>query len=231
MIKRKWWLLAGRICPRLVRELLVCGMVLTALSGCARVLTTTQDDYINTAMHAERQRGSRTGEPLELTIVSVYPGDLKLDANDRLDPSRAITSDVWYQDRPQPGDKVDMEEPHGRFRIPKNQVFVRTEDKHFYGKRVGGRLRGALIDKQKTVKTTFNFAGPLHNKKSVIYVFPKFIDKRGEALLVPPAKFHPPGAYTHELAVKIGVDETRGNHGQYIDNITERKLHGREKTE
>lgn len=229
MINRESWFLRGGAGASLARALLICGMVPAALPGCARVLTTTQDDYINTAMHADRQRSSRTGEPLEITIVSVYPGDLKLDANDRLDPGREITCDVWYQDRPQPGDKVDMEEPHGRFRIPKNQVFIRTDDAQYYGKRVGGRLHGALIDKQKTVKTSFNFAGPLHNDKSVIYVFPKFIDRRGQVLPVPPAKFHPPGAYTHELAVKIGVDETRGHHGQYIDNITERKMHGREK--
>ena len=51
---------------------------------------------------------------------------------------------------------------------------------------------------------------------------------RGEVLPVPPAKFDPPGAYTHELSVKIGVNESRGNYGQYIENTTERKLHGRE---
>ena len=46
-----------------------------------------------------------------------------------------------------------------------------------------------------------------------------------------PAKFDPPGAYTHELAVKIGVDAGRGSYGQYIDNVTERKMHGQGQSE
>ncbi|HUU85578.1 MAG TPA: hypothetical protein VM243_18920 [Phycisphaerae bacterium] len=226
MIRRESRFLTGRICPKAMVLLVVVGSALAVTAGCAREMLIHQEDYVNTAMHADRQLAARTGEPLEVTIVSIYPKDLAVDANDRLNPDRGITSDVWYRDRPQPGDKVDMEEPHGRFRLPKDQVFVRTEDSQYYGTKAGGRLRGALIDKQTTVKTTFKFAGPLHSNKSVIYVFPKFIDNRGEVLPVPPAKFHPPGAYTHELSVKIGVNESRGNYGQYIENTTERKLHG-----
>jgi hypothetical protein len=231
MIREELWFSRSGRGLKALGAALVCGTALASTVGCARELTIRQGDYINTAMHSGREKADRTGEPLELTIVSVYPNNLKHDSNTRLDPSRPITSDVWYQNRPWSGDKVDMEETHGRFRIPKNQVFVRTEDDQVFGTKVGGWLRGALIDKQKTTKMTFKFAGPLHNKKSVIYVFPKFIDHRGQVLPVPPAKFHPPGAYTHELSVGIGVDETRGNNGQYIDNTTERKLHGKDETD
>jgi len=122
---------------------------------------------------------------------------------------------------------VDSEETHTRFRLPKDQVFVATDDKQYYGKRIGGRLHGAIVDKKDQITLKFKFAGGLHSNESVIYVFPKFIDNKGKILPVPPAKFDPPGAYTHEVYVKIGVDEGRGHYGQYIDNTTERKLHGR----
>lgn len=221
--------LAGQRClvVRLL-ALVAVGLAAAATSGCARVLTITQDDFINTAMHAGRPKASRTGEPLELSIVCVGGHDLKNEANDRLAPDADITCDVWYQNRPIPGDKVDSEESHPRFRLPKNQIFLMTDDKNCYGTGAGNRLHGAVIDKKQKVTTRFSFPAGLHDDDSVIYVFPKFIDGNGQVLPIRPAVFHPPGAYTHELFVKIGVDESRAHYGQYIENLTERKLHGRE---
>ena len=221
--------LAGQRCLAVrLLALVAVGLTAATTSGCARVLTITQDDFINTAMHAGRPKASQTGEPLELSIVCVGGHDLKNEANDRLAPGAGITCDVWYQNRPIPGDKVDSEETHPRFRLPKNQISLMTNDKNCYGTRVGNRLHGAVIDKKEKVTTRFSFPAGLHDDDSVIYVFPKFIDGNGQVLPIRPAVFHPPGAYTHELFIKIGVDKSQAHYGQYIENLTERKLHGRE---
>ncbi|MHC4092857.1 MAG: hypothetical protein ACYSUQ_03050 [Planctomycetota bacterium] len=191
-------------------------------------MTITQDDYINTAMHVGRPEASQTGQPLELNIVCLSPNDLKNEANDRLAPDADITSDIWYQNRPLPGDKVDSEEGHARFRLAKDHVCLLTDAKEHYGKRIGGCLQGAVIDKKKKISVRFPPPGGLHDDDAVIYVFPKFIDSKGQVLPVRPARFHPPGAYTEKLYIEIGVDKNRAHYGQYIDNVTERKLHGRE---
>lgn len=207
--------------------LLVVGCLSVAVStGCARMLTITQADYVNTAMHVNRPVGSRTGDPLEINIVCVTPKDLDHEANDALAPDVGITSEIWFRDRPIPGDKKDMDDRGGRFWLPKGQISLMTYDTKCFGKRIGEPLRGAATDRKDTVVKRFNHAGHLHDDKSVIYVFGKFIDRNGNVLPVPPAKFHPPGAYTEKLHVKVGVDESRANYGQYIDNLTERKLHG-----
>ena len=201
--------------------------------GCARVLNIQQAEYINTAVHAARAKEDRTGQPLEVAIVCVTPSDLDHEANDRLNPERDITADVWFQDLPQRDDKKDMDERGGRFYLPKSHIFWLTDSKERYGKRLRGRLGGAKNDKQKDVVVEFKFEGSWHNDRSVIYVFAKFVDKQGQILPVKPAKFHPPGAYTEKLYVRIAVDEqNRPNYGQYIE-IDEarcpRKLHGKGK--
>ncbi len=204
----------------------LAGLWGVALAGCARELTITQETYINTAMHIGRPAGSKTGEPLELNIVVVTPKDLKHESNDGLAPEAGITSDIWFRDRPIPGDKADTEDRGGRFYLPKEQIFLMSYDTKFYGKRIGDPLRGAATDRKEKIVKKFNHAGHLHDDKSVVYVFGKFVDKNGNVLPVPPAKFHPPGAYTEDLSIKIGVDERRPHYGQYIDNTTPRKLHG-----
>jgi hypothetical protein len=207
--------------------LLLAALVMTLPSGCAsRVMRIEQTDYVNTAMHMNRPPGARTGEPLEINIVCVYPKDLKKEVNDRLAPGSAITSDVWYQDRPQPGDTEEMDDRGGRFYLQKSQIFLMTYDKNGYGKRIGNPLRGAVTDHRRIIETKFDFSGGLHDRGSIIYVFGKFIGPDGHVLPVPPAKFHPPGAYTEDLFVKVGVDESRAHYGQYIENVTPRKLHG-----
>ena len=212
--------------------LMAVGMLgLVGANGCARELTIIQEGYVNNAMHINRPEGSRTGDPLELTIVCVHPKDLDHEANDRLAPGAGITSDVWYRDRPLPGDRKDTPDRGTRFWLPKSQVFVMTYDNTYYGKRIGEPLRGAATDKTDKVKKSFGFGPGLHDEKSVIYVFPKFIDRKGNVLPVPPAKFHPPGAYTEKLSVKIGVDDSRPQYGQYIDNTTPRKMHGSEEND
>ena len=218
----RWWLT-----PRWAALLPVLLFVAAAGPGCAREMTIIQADYINTGMYKQAHRG----EPLELNIVSVYPRDLKNDANERLRPGSGITSKEWFADRPQPGDTKDMEDRDGRFWLKNNQVFLLTDSRKIYGKRVHPALRGAVRDKKKEVVVEFEFAGDLHHDESVIYVFAKFTDPNGDVLPVRPAVLHPPGAYTHELTVEVGVDDSRDNYGQYIINKTPRKLHGREEGE
>jgi len=189
--------------------------------GCARQLTITQDPYINTAMHGGRKPDGRTGEPLEVNVVCVYPQDLDKPENAQLAPSFAITSDMWYAKRPTHGGA----EP-GKFELPPQQVYLFTEATNVYGKKVGPRLKGAVADGKAEISLSggINFEGPYHNDRSVIYLFPKFVDAGGNVLSVPPVKWHPPGAFTHNLFCKIGVRDPAGAAEQYTENTTPRKL-------
>ena len=199
--------------------------LLSLSSGCAaRIVTVRQEDRINTAMHIHRPLADQTGDPLEVSIVCVYPDDLQKPENERLKPDSSITAKDWYDFRP-----TGM--PDGQhFNLPANQVYLLTDEKTVFGKIKGPALKGAIEGgtPEREVKG-IQFKRKLHSKKSVIYVFPKFIDKNGEVLPVRPVKFGPPGAYTRQLFVKIGVDTARPHSGQYIENQTKRRLHGREK--
>jgi len=220
--------------------LLGTGLSTATVTGCGkRVLTIEQDGYVNTAVHLRRDPGKRTGDPLEVNIVCVYPGDLKGDLdeiNDALSPDSDITSDVWYKNRPQPGDgkpKKDegIKEREGRFWLPKKQVFLMTDEsnqKEYYGTRVGPHLRGVRNDGKKEIKVEFPFDS-LFADDAVIYIFPKFIGPppNAEVLPVEPVKFNPPGAYRANLFIKIGVHTAKythedENYGQYIEIDDER---------
>ena len=196
--------------------------------GCrARTLTITQEDHINTAMHEHRAREKQTGDPLELNVVCVFTGDLEKPENARLQPDEGITAKEWFEFRPTGAP------PDGRhFNLPCNQIYMLTNEESPCGKVKGPALRGALEDgfSEKTIRD-ISFRKRLHHRRSVIYVFPKFIDKNGEVLPVPPVKYHPPGAYTRNLAVKIGVRAGGPHGGQYIENQARRRLHGRTKEE
>lgn len=203
---------------------------LPALPGCAsRTLTLTQADYVNTRIHVKRKNvEDRKGEPLEVNIVCVYPSDLRKDKNALLAPDQNITSDVWFQRRPE----VGKENEAGRFELPTRQIYVLTDDANYYGKRVGGRLCGAIKDKKEKIlvkgidfRNKGKVAGDLFKRRSVIYVFPKFLGRDGEILRVEPAKFNPPGDYRRDLFVEIGVIDHGGAEEQYIKNTTGRKMH------
>jgi hypothetical protein len=198
------------------------------LSGCARSLTIQQDKYINTAPHANRPPDKRTGDPLELSIVVVYPQDLKKSENDRLKPDSNITCKDWYTHRPETGTTAGS----GQFDIPKDQVFLLTNADKYYGRKLDTALRGAASDGDKPITKSgiaFNW-GHVHDSQTVIYVFPKFIGKDGGVLPITPAKFNPPGAYEAKLEVRIGwhADVKSLDEAQYIKNLTPRKLHGSE---
>ncbi len=207
-------------------------MACTAGGGCARSLTISQDEYVNTAMHVDRKAEDRTGEPLELNVVLVYPKDLKDERNDRLKPSAGITSAEWFKKRPIPGDKVDMEASNDRFRLPPDQILLLTNDSDTYGRRIGSCIRGARLDGKTIAKKAIDFSSlAWHDDNAVIYVFARFVDKQGQVLEAPPARFHPPGAYSKDLAVKIGTRENASNYGQYIEidaQLCPRKMHGAE---
>ncbi len=205
---------------------IVVGLACSVLAGCGRSLTIQQDTYINTGGQAARPADKRTGEPLELDVVCVYPKDLDQATNELLRPESRITCRDWYDRRP-----VATGEEKGRFDLPRDQIYVLTNDERVFGRHIGQSLRGALLDGTAPVKK-----GPLqfrwndlHSEHAVIYVFPKFVGKDGNVLPVLPAKFHPPGAYTSDLEIKIGVDADRPlEEAQYVKVLSARKMHGTE---
>jgi hypothetical protein len=217
--------------------------VLAALStfgsvGCvSRTLIIGQDDHVNTDMHKHRPCDRRTGEPVEITIVCVYGKDLDADGspNDELGPKSNVTARDWYERRPQPGDRVDDETGHNRFRLDKDQIYLLTNapPEKIYGKIIGAALRGGLIDGPKVSRKGVKFDSmALHDGNASIFVFPKFIDRDGSVLSVSPARFNPPGDYDDELYIKIGVnDACSENPQQYISNITREGLGGGKKND
>ena len=211
------WYRAGWFC---------CGILLLTATGCGRNMSISQDGFVNNAMYHNRTEPSE-GDPLEVTIVCVQPKDLDNTYNYLLSPDQGITCADWYQLRPELSDTVESE-GHERFRLPKDQIFVFTDDPKVYGIKVGDRLRGSKIQ-SSPISFEFSCGGMGHDKKSVIYVFPKFIGPNQEVLQVEPARFHPPGAYSSDLTVHIGVDENRNDYyGQYVEVRSERKMHKNE---
>ena len=196
---------------------LLLGLTLGVALGCtgcaSRTVVITQADRINNAMHHYRPPDQRTGDPLEVTIACVYPDDLERDENSGLKPGSGITSKDWYDHQPVRGGDG------GRFVLPTDQIYVLTNAAQVYGRKKGPALNGAINDGRAKVEVSgIKFRGTkLHSRNSVIYVFPKFIGPDGDVLPVRAVEFSPPGAYTSRLSVTIGVDETRGNHGQYIE--------------
>ncbi|MBK9118843.1 MAG: hypothetical protein IPM18_04465 [Phycisphaerales bacterium] len=200
------------------------GLLLQVAPGCGRTLKIGQDLYINTAPHANRPEATRTGEPLEVTVVVVYGEDLQKPGNELLRPGSQITSRDWYARRPQPGG-----ESAGRtFDLPKSQIYVLTNDPDYFGKHIGSALRGGKLDGETPIekKNAIDVrAGALHSKDTVIYVFPRFINREGVVLPVAPATFHPPGAYEAELHVRIGVRPGQPlDQAQFIEVLSPRKL-------
>jgi len=202
---------------------ILCVCVAAGSSGCtARLLTISQDEYINTKPYVDRERGARTGDPMEVDIVCVLPADLDDPANELLRPGSGITSDVWYKKRPtQPGGGGDT------FNLPSGQIHLFTDRRDIYGVRAGSRLKGSVADQKEkfVVRVPFGsaFGSELFSSRSAIYVFPRFLDKEGRVLPVKPVVFSPPGAWTKNISVKIGVDDPEGRAEQYIEMTTARK--------
>jgi len=189
----------------------------SSVGGCGGGARTIEvDRFINTAMHRERdEAGGRSGEPLELAVVYVTGKDLKNEANGRLDPEAGITSDVWFRDRPQPGDTEDMEGRGSRFWLSPSQVLVLTDDESYFGTKVRRRLDGAAYEAEQV---KIKLKGPPRGTE-VIYVFPKFIDPDAQVLPVRPATFHSPAKWQRDQVIRIGVDENREHYGQYIEIV------------
>lgn len=197
-----------------------CTLVALAAGCSGRTITIEQDPYVNTGMQCDRPAGERTGEPLELNVVMVYPKDLDDERNDQLRPGSGITSQAWFSRRPQPGDSVDAETGNN-FRLKPDQIFLLTNDSSYYGQRIGQALRGASLDGARVTKGGIDFDNwASGDSKSVIYVFGRFTDKNGSVLPVPPAVINPPSAYAKDMVVKVSVS---GGCTQSISNITPRK--------
>ena len=187
---------------------------LILLSGCSRSLTIYQAPYINTAAQANRPPEKRTGEPLELAIVCVYPQDLEKAENELLRPGSRVTCRDWYERRPQLG----VETQTG-FSLPQEQIYTMTVADDVYGRKIGSVLRGAKLDGDRPItkdKLEFKW-GDLGNRDAAIYVFPKFIARDGSVLPVAPAMFNPPGKYKSKMAIEIGVAADRPlDEAQYV---------------
>lgn len=197
---------------------LVVSVLVSASWGCAsRTLVITQENRVNTAVHLHRPVADRTGDPLEVTVVCVYPEDLELEANKGLRPGSGITSADWYAHRPQAGGAEA-----GRFVLNSDQIYLLTNEDRVYGASRGRALNGAEVDRTTERSISgIRFRGTkLRSRDSAIYVFPKFIGPDGKVLPVKPVMFHPPGAYGSRLTVKIGVDYARVPHGQYVERIS-----------
>lgn len=190
-----------------------------ASMGCpSRTLTITQDDYINTGSHVRRDADKRTGQPLEVTIVCVYPQDLEKAANNGL--RLGLTCKDWYDHAPKPDGTG--------FQLPGDQIYVLTNRPGGgIGRRLGPSLAGAIQDGRADRSVGgIKFGKDLFDKRSAIYVFPKFIGPDRKVLPVPGAVFSPPGSYSSRISVKIGVDKSRYEqaplYGQYIRNTSVR---------
>jgi hypothetical protein len=203
-------------------------LLLVTTTGCARSLTIRQDKYINTAPYANRSADQQTGDPLELTVVVVYPDDLKHPENELLKPDSKITAKDWEDRRPLHGQAGGS----GRFVIPQEQIFLLTNAERYYGRKIGNALRGAAHDGDKPLIKSgiaLNW-GHVHDSNTVIYVFPRFIGRDGSVLPALPAEFNPPGAYTSALEVQVGVQPNARSpeEAQFIKVLSERKLYGSE---
>ena len=196
-----------------LRFALLAMVGVTVLSaGCSsRVLTICQEDRINTAA------GRHAGEPLDITVVCVSRDDLKKPENERLKPDTSITAKEWYDFRPVPGPSGE-----GRFIIPENQIYLLTSERGAYGIVKGKPMRGAIEDGK--VKRTIGGIKFRSWKwgRSMIYVFPRFFDAKGDTLPVKPLKFRPSGS---RYFSKVGVDS---NKQQYIKKLDSADC-GREK--
>lgn len=203
--------------------LALAGLTLAVGSGCAKTITFYVDDYINTGMHINRAPEDRTGEPLELAIVCVTPGDTddkEHAENARLKPYSGITADEWFNRQPRAEDRMDREGGE-TFRLPPSQVYLFTDDPgKFAGQRLGPALVGAKQMKGSPVKKARDIEFSMWSygdKESVIYIFPKFVGPQGEVLPVSPIMLNPPGDYPSTLDVKIGVRSGAAHYGQYIE--------------
>lgn len=187
---------------------LVLGVVgASLLTGCAsRSLTVRQQDYINTAMHRDRDQEKRTGEPLRVDVVCVYPSDLQKGGNQLLNPESKVTSDYWF----------DNGAGNGKISIPADQIYVLSDNTNEYGIWKHPSLRGAKQDGKNEVtikglkfkeKRGWKEGGSLLAKEAVIYVFPKFTNKEGRVMDIAPAKFYPPSRYSKNMIVEIGVED------------------------
>lgn len=197
----------GRRGERKICAILLGALGATVLSGCAsRSLTIRQQDYINTAMHCDRDPDKRTGEPLRVDVVCVYPSDLQTAGNHILNPESPVTSDHWFNNRPN----------KGSISIPAERIYVLSNNKNEYGKWTGFSLGGAKLDaKPEIVIKGIKFkeergwkeGGALLAKDAVIYVFPCFTGKDGKVIASAPAKFYPPRKYSKKMVVEIGVQD------------------------
>jgi hypothetical protein len=166
----------------------------------------TTADYINTAFVPK-------GAPLEVDIVTVFPGDFKSEkeeANQDLLPDALITSDVWFERRPTARSINKVGDTY-HFKIPGSQIICFTDDEEAFGERRGGAILGANYreDPEIIVKDLPKTSNPLNwfSKKYLVYVFCKFQDAEGKDVLpTRPAVFAP--VYRHGGKLAVHVNET-----------------------
>jgi hypothetical protein len=204
----------GRSCRTAVVFALIAATA--GVYGCpSRTITIQRAEVINNAQDPE-------GRPLEVDIVSVYPGDLmgaNLDYNELLLPDRDVTADVWFDKRPTAESMKKDPKDTDRFRIHKSQIISFTKEKDFYGTypnndaAQGGAIRGSRYKDRRdkngeiVVKNVpIRYRWDVWDDKLVIYVFAKF-DKGKEGAVQDTVKFYKVGDYTDKVTVKIESKE------------------------
>ena len=162
-------------------RLLITGVIalsVTVSVGCsARTLTIVQTDRVNTAMQDYLPWAERTGQPLEVAIVCVHSEDLENAENEPLRPRTNVTCKTWYERQPEGGGGAKTQ-----FKLRKDQIYLLTNDPDPYGTHAGPALNGAIKDGRSVIPVSgIRFpGGKLFGRGSVIYVFAKFVNRKGD---------------------------------------------------
>ena len=186
-------------------------MALAAMAacGCARTLRVTCDAVINTGFQPN-------GSPLNVDVVSVFPHDLRgkhAEVNEFLKPGSGITADVWFARKPTRESRRNDEDT-SHFQIDRAQILSFTDKKKedVYGRYLGGQILGRKYwsPGKNNILVSDVPAKDIFDDHSVIYVFCRFTDEKGNVLPTQPATFAPVGSFESQLAVHVGGGAVTG---------------------
>lgn len=206
-----------RICGRRLpaRVGVLAGVCLSLAAGCEKQsMTFSVDKYINTAMQIQQNKAAeaRTGEPLDVDIVCVFPKDLSNDSNSLLRPGSGITCDQWYDRRPK------SPQAEGKnFVLPATHIYSLARDNTIYGTWKRGPVQGHGVPNYPEQFTINDLDFPIGWFSSgVVYVFPRFTNDQGGVLQIPPAVFNPPKNQTKVAIRWDSKNQSAPTYGQIV---------------